>query len=152
MRRILITLLALVAIVTAVSAATEVTVGNFVYKGPYTFDNENCYNIEKLSDAGKTVTGQLVVPGYVMVNGTRYRVRNINGLSYANGAQFSSVKIEYGVQYITRETFRDCTKLTSVSLPSSIEEIGQMTFIGCSNLTRLYYAGEGTMDVQAYTF
>ena len=152
MRRILTVLFALMAIVITARAATEVTVGNFVYKGPYTFDNENCYNIEKLSDAGKTVTGQLVVPGYVVVSGTRYRVRNINGLSNSNGAQFSSVKIEYGVQRITRETFRDCTRLTTVSLPSSIEDIGQMTFSGCSNLKYLFYAGEGTMDVQEYTF
>ena len=152
MKKLLLFLVAAVTISAVASAASDVTVGNFVFNGPATFNNETCYNLKRLSDAGKTVTGQLVVPGYVMVSGTRYRVRSIDGLGKTNGGQYSSVKVEYGVENITRETFRDVTTLTSVSLPSSIKEIGQMTFSGCSNLTRLYYAGESLMDVQQYTF
>ena len=152
MKKVVFLLLVAISSFVAANAASDVTVGNFVFNGPITISGESCYNLKGLSAAGKTVTGQLVVPGYVVVSGTRYRVYRIDGLSKSKGGQYSSVKVEYGVQSITRETFRDMTTLTAVSLPGSIESIGQMTFSGCSNLTRLYYSGESTMSVQAYTF
>ncbi|MBR6490593.1 MAG: leucine-rich repeat domain-containing protein, partial [Muribaculaceae bacterium] len=94
----------------------------------------------------------LNIPGYVVYNGNRFRVKQINQDAFHNNTKITSVTFGYGVEYISSYVFDGCTNLKYVNLPSSVNEIGQFVFQNCTSLYVVAFAGEKAPKIYDYTF
>ena len=101
------------------------------------------------------VTGDIVIPEKITVDGVEYSVTSIGGWAFYSCSRLTSVNmpsatsIGKGAFYrcdaltsvkmpsvtsIGGSAFADCSRLTSVDMPS-VTSIGEQAFIGCSRLT-----------------
>jgi len=61
-------------------------------------------------------------------NGTKLKKCKDNG---------SKIQIDYGVEEISENAFKECVKLEEIILPESLKEIGNESFRGCSKLKKM---------------
>ncbi|MBP5560748.1 MAG: leucine-rich repeat protein [Muribaculaceae bacterium] len=86
----------------------------------------------------------ITVPGYVTLNGTKYRVR-VAGSAFINMDNVTTVRFEYGVHTLESMSLSYLTKLSKVYIPSSVKYIGN-SFLCASggsasgNTTTVYWA------------
>ena len=113
---------------------------------------ENYACLSCLSSTASTSLTTLNIPGYVVYNGNRYRVKQINQDAFHNNTKITSVTFGYGVEYISSYVFDGCTNLKYVNLPSSVNEIGQFVFQNCTSLYVVAFAGEKAPKIYDYTF
>lgn len=88
------------------------------------------------------VSGNLIIPDSVSVNGNTYAVTAISTLNSSDGAfsncmALSSVSIPLTVKTIGSWTFHNCSGLTSVTIGDSVISIGDCAFGNCTNLTSI---------------
>ncbi|MBP5771184.1 MAG: leucine-rich repeat protein [Bacteroidaceae bacterium] len=68
-----------------------------------------------------------------------------------SGCALTSINLPNSISYISRETFRDCTKLTYVSIPSTVSSIYTQAFENCTSLTSILIP-EGMKTIGQYVF
>ena len=97
------------------------------------------------------------VPSVVYCNGEAFKVTEICGCKYGNGAfkdckYLKTVSIPNTVYRIGSDAFNGCSWLRSVNLPSNVVQIEERAFYGCENLTSitlpqsLVYVGDNAFD------
>lgn len=91
-------------------------------------------NSDKTAEVTKSnVTGDIVIPEKITVDGVEYSVTSIGYEAFAECKALTSVKMP-SVTSIDNRAFRDCSNLTSVDMPS-VTIIGGAAFWACSSLT-----------------
>jgi len=80
------------------------------------------------------VSGKVVVPDQVTLDGTTYAVGGINDLAFLMCTEISHVVLPEGVKRIGDFAFYACTGLEEVDLPSTLASIGTGAFIDLPNL------------------
>lgn len=80
-----------------------------------------------------TVTGDIVIPEKITVDGVNYSVTSIGNEAFKDSKALTSVAMP-SVTSIGYCAFEDCEALTSVDMPS-VTSIGNQAFYGCSSLT-----------------
>lgn len=91
-------------------------------------------NSDKTAEVTKSnVTGDIVIPEKITVDGVEYSVTSIGYEAFAECKALTSVKMP-SVTSIDNRAFRDCSNLTSVDMPS-VTIIGGSAFWACSSLT-----------------
>ena len=134
---------------------SNVEIGNFKYSQlalASSSSEENIAYLKGLSSTASTSLTTLDIPGYVVYNGNRYRVTQINQQAFENNTKITTVNFGYGVENINGYVFNGCTSLKYVNLPSSVKEIGQFTFQNCTSLLVVAFAGEKAPKIYDYTF
>lgn len=113
-------------------------------------------NSDKTAEVTKSnVTGDIVIPEKITVDGVEYSVTSIGGWAFNSCSSLTSVNMPSAtsigkgaffrcdaltsvkmpsVTSIGGSAFVDCSRLTSVDMPS-VTSIGDQAFIGCSRLT-----------------
>lgn len=94
------------------------------------------YNLKSDKTAEVTnsnVTGDIVIPEKITVDGVEYSVTSIGYQAFKNCSDLTSVKMP-SVTSIGREAFSSCSNLTSVAIPS-VTSIGRSAFVSCKSLT-----------------
>jgi hypothetical protein len=119
-----------VSAATATTAATTTTDDGITYTAN-TDGTETAKVTAYSGDGGDAVA--IVIPETVTINGTNYKVTQINNGIFSGKTNITSVDIRY-IQKIGNYDFRGCTGLTSVDM-SSATEIGQNAFDSCTGLT-----------------
>ena len=85
----------------------------------------------KIVGGGVDITGfdmkaeEVVIPGYVVDNGTTYQVKGID--TFLNGVNYlaSKIEIEEGVESIESRAFIEFRKLKEITLPNTLKSIGK---------------------------
>ena len=90
-------------------------------------------NAKTASVIGSTVTGDIVIPGIITLDGVEYSVTSIGDQAFAVCKALTSVKMPL-VTSIGESAFSSCSNLTSVDMPL-VTSIGESAFSRCSNLT-----------------
>ncbi len=85
-----------------------------------------------LSSSTDTRT-QVVIPGYVVHNGTTYFVESVGNQAFRGNQYIESVRICYGVKAIAPHVFYNCPKLMYVYLPSSLTSLCDYCFASATN-------------------
>ena len=154
-----LSLLLLMALFAMTSSAytyyNNVEIGNFKYSYlalGSSSSEENYAFMSGLSSTASTSLTTLNIPGYVVYNGNRFRVKQINQSAFENNTKITSVTFGYGVENISSYVFDGCTNLKYVNLPSSVNEIGQFVFQNCTSLYVVAFAGEKAPKIYDYTF
>lgn len=90
-------------------------------------------NAKTASVAKSTVTGDIVIPEKITVDGVEYSVTSIGYQAFKNCSALTSVKMP-SVTSIGCEAFSSCSNLTSVAIPS-VTSIDRRAFVSCKSLT-----------------
>ena len=81
-------------------------------------------------------TGNVVLPSNVVFNSVNYYVTSINGYSFRNCSEMTSITIGNSVVTIGDWAFVGCSGLTGdLTIPNSVTNIGFAAFSGCSGFT-----------------
>lgn len=80
-------------------------------------------------------TGSVTIPETVTYNDETYSVVSINGSTFYNCTDLTSVVFPNTVSSIG--SFYGCSSLTSLTIPNSVTSISNGAFHGCSSLTSL---------------
>lgn len=81
---------------------------------------------------GITISGDIVIPEKITVNGVEYSVEGMYRYVFNNRKSITSVKMP-SVRYLPENTFEECSNLTSVDMPS-VTNIGIWAFKNCESL------------------
>ena len=81
---------------------------------------------------GITISGDIVIPEKITVNGVEYSVEGMYRYVFNNCKSITSVKMP-SVRYLPENTFEECSNLTSVDMPS-VTNIGIWAFKNCESL------------------
>ena len=82
----------------------------------------------------ESLSGELIIPGKVVVDGKEYSVTSIGRLAFEVCTSLTSIEIPSSVKSIGERAFGVCTSLTSIEIPSSVKSIGDGAFEGCKSL------------------
>lgn len=112
---------------------------SFAYEGKilkYTVIDENaktCMTKAKVDSEtpGNKVSGDLIIPSTVSVEGTEYTVVGIGEGSFDYNTRLTSVTIPNTVTEIGREAFSLCENLYKVNIGNSVINIGSNAFASC---------------------
>ena len=85
--------------------------------------------------SGNSCSGNLVIPGSFIYEGTTYTVTSIGEDAFGYCTGLTSVTIPNSVTSIGDYAFYQCTALTSVTIGDGVTTIGDEAFNRCSNLT-----------------
>lgn len=146
----------------------EVISASHNYNGIFCVD---CKKVENINEENRTImftrtiaaennidlTGDVVIPEKVIVNGIEYTVsgiydymfsgsktltsitlpntiRYIGVLAFNNCSALESINLNDGLLYIDKGAFQLCTKLTDIKIPDSVMYIGDFAFNHCSSI------------------
>lgn len=90
-------------------------------------------NAKTADVTGITISGDIVIPEKITVDGVEYSVKGMYRYVFSNCKSITSVKIP-SVRYLPEYTFEECSNLTSVDMPS-VTNIGRWAFKNCESLT-----------------
>ena len=93
---------------------------------------------KEASVARSSFNGELVIPDFVEVEGTVYKVTKIDPRSFINCINLTSVSIPETVTSIMAGAFQNCSGLTSVTVRGTVY-ISSSSFSGCSNLREFIF-------------
>ena len=102
-----------------------------------------------VSAANTTISGDIVIPQYVIVNKrvvTPYFIDDFH-----NCTLITSVDIPKGAVYIANSAFIGCSNLISVNIPDTVKTISNNAFKNCSSLIQIDLPDEIT-DIYSETF
>ncbi len=86
---------------------------------------------------GRECSGDMVIPGSFIYDGTTYTVTSIGNAAFWNNTDLTSVTIPNSVTSIDKQAFEGCSSLTSVTMGNDVATIGEWAFSGCSSLTSI---------------
>lgn len=111
--------------------------------------NYYLYTDTKTADVtSSTVTGDIVIPEKITVDGVEYSVEGMYRYVFKNCESITSVKMP-SVRYLPENTFEECSNLTSVDMPS-VTNIGRWAFKNCGSLTSVNMPS--VTDISSYAF
>lgn len=90
-------------------------------------------NAKTADVTGITISGDIVIPEKITVDGVEYSVKGMYRYVFSNCKSITSVKMP-SVRYLPEYTFEECSNLTSVDMPS-VTNIGRWAFKNCESLT-----------------
>ena len=96
-----------------------------------TFQGEEYYSVQN------EYTGDVVVPATFTLDGVVYSVIGVEGHSFRDCTELTSVTLPNSVKTIGAECFSKCSSLTSVKLPNSISDLEDYCFYECKALTSI---------------
>ena len=94
------------------------------------------------------VTGDIVIPEKITVDGVEYPVTMINYGAFKDCKALTSVKIP-SVTKIANDVFRGCSSLSSVDMPL-VTSIGDYAFYGCSSLASVDMPSVTSIGIYAF--
>ena len=97
------------------------------------------------------ITGNIVIPEKVEIEGKYYEVTRIGENAFSNCRELLSIGIPNSVLSIGNYAFEDCISLTSVTIPNSVFRLGECCFNGCYGLTSLTI-GNSVRDIGNSSF
>ena len=134
MKRIVLSIFALLVLLCGVAVAEETTI---VASG-------------ECGASGSNLTWTLDSEGMLTISGEG-RMKGYNsGFApwYSNRASIQTAVIEEGVTSIGNNAFADCSGLSSITIPEGVTSIGIWTFIGCNSLKKVYVTSlEGWLNI-----
>ena len=83
---------------------------------------------------GRECSGDVVIPGSFIYEGTTYTVTSIGDAAFYQRTDLTSVTIPNNVTSIGEQAFEGCSSLTSVTMGNGLTTIGDYAFYGCSSL------------------
>ena len=95
---------------------------------------------KKLAEVTKDVrsanlSGKIVIPATVKINGTEYKVVNIGEGAFENCDKITSIEIQgNNLQKLCHRCFANCTGLTSIRLNTFCQNLKSDAFVGCTKL------------------
>lgn len=98
----------------------------------------------------RKLSGHIVIPQSVIINGSEFLVKSIHSFSFSY-TNIESITIAEGIKSIGEHAFVHCEKLISVKLPNSIEEIGGSAFEHCKSLQSINIP-TGVTSIGGYAF
>ena len=111
--------------------------------------NYYLYTDTKTADVtSSTVTGDIVIPEKITVDGVEYSVEGMYRYVFKNCKSITSVKMP-SVRYLPENTFEGCSNLTSVDMPS-VTNIGSWAFKNCGSLTSVNMPS--VTDISSHAF
>lgn len=123
---------------------TVLLVGTALSAMPYNVEVDgiyyNCIAPNTLSvtykDTGyNSYSGDIVIPGNLIINGHNYIVTVIDSCAFKNCTGLTSVMFPNALTTISDEAFAGCTSLSMVDIPYYVTTIGAHAFEGCTSLT-----------------
>ena len=96
-------------------------------------------------------SGTVVIPEFVIYNGTTYNVTSIGSYAFRDCSSLTSITISNSVTSISGCAFSGCSSLVSITIPNSVSSIGSEAFSGCSGLTSITIPNSVT-SINVYTF
>lgn len=107
-------------------------------------------NAKTASVAKSTVTGDIVIPEKITVDGVEYSVTSIGYEAFAECKALTSVAMP-SVTSIDNRAFDDCSNLTSVDMPL-VTTIGGSAFWACSSLTSVDMPSVTSIGSNVFTY
>ena len=108
-------------------------------------------NRDKTAGVAKSnVTGDIVIPEKITVDGVEYSVTSIGWEAFKECDALTSVKMPL-VTSIDSYAFYGCSNLTSVDMPL-VTSIEIQTFLGCSNLTSVAMPSVTSIGQEAFEY
>lgn len=100
---------------------------------------------EEYNSVQNEYKGDVVVPATFTFDGVVYSVTGVEGHSFRDCTELTSVTLPNSVKTIGAECFSKCSSLTSVKLPNSISDLEDYCFSDCPSLASIYIpeSGEG---------
>ena len=132
MKTKLFTFLFAITIITSVSLADPVQIGNL----SYTLDSEAMTAIVQ-AGSGHTTSGHITIPSTITYNGKDYQVTSIKINGFLGNSDIQSVTIPGSITKIARGAFEGCSKLNSVILSNGIRIIDESAFNRCGSLNTI---------------
>lgn len=105
-------------------------------------------NAKTADVTGITISGDIVIPEKITVDGVEYSVEGMYRYVFSNCKSITSVKMP-SVRYLPEYTFDECSNLTSVDMPS-VTNIGSWAFKNCESLTSVNMPS--VTDISSYAF
>ena len=87
--------------------------------------------------AAKSISGDVEIPGTIMVEGKEYAVTSIGDYAFFWCPSLTQIAIPEGVASIGDYAFDGCSGLTQITIPESVASIGDYAFCWCSSLTEV---------------
>lgn len=132
-------------------AAAQTTIGDLTYRRTGPEERKEVF----VSAKDNTISGDIIVPSTVEIDGTTYTVTTLGGFNgcsklnsivipetvttiYAQAfyeSGITSIKLSENLAYIEMMTFYGCKNLQSITIPSSVAYINSRAFAGCKSLT-----------------
>lgn len=100
---------------------------------PTTLDGYEIYQIDDRAFQDCFNMTSVIIPDKVVI---------IETYAFYNCKNLKSVKIPYGVKYISSEAFAYCNSLTDIILPDSVIEIYTAAFADCNELTKFQFSSK----------
>ena len=91
----------------------------------------------RVEAGNEKVFRNIVIPKFVKINRTQYRVTSIGSEAFDGCENLTSITIPEGVTSIGVNAFRGCSSLTSITIPEGVTSIGGFAFEDCSSLTSI---------------
>ena len=88
-------------------------------------------------DGPGKVTGTVIVPDKITVDGESYKVTVISQEAFKGEEALTAVKIGDNIETIEDGAFENCSNLKTVTLGKNVKTIGESAFNGCSKLKEI---------------
>ena len=88
----------------------------------------------RVEAGNEKVFRNIVIPKFVKINRTQYRVTSIGSEAFDGCENLTSITIPEGVTSIGVNAFRGCSSLTSINIPNSVISIERDAFEFCKSL------------------
>ena len=92
---------------------------------------------EEYNSVQNEYKGDVVVPATFTFDGVVYSVTGVEGHSFRDCTELTSVTLPNSVQTIGAECFSKCSSLTSVKLPNSLLSLEEYCFSDCYSLASI---------------
>jgi hypothetical protein len=124
----------------------QVGLFNYYYSNPYES------GVYILSIIDRTVSGHVICPDSVVIDGQSYDVVYIYNQSFLNCNNLTSITLPNNITGIGSQAFYNCSSLTSITIPDGVTSIGYYySFYNCSSLTSITIP-DGVTNLGSWTF
>ena len=127
-----------------------------VYNGEYDVVQDgisylDCGAYCEIVYAAGSLTGDVVIPSSVNINGRDLPVRSVQKQAFQNAEYIKSVVLPDGLTTIGISAFRNCKSLQSITVPESVTSIGTGAFNNCGQLKSITIP-ENIKKIESHTF
>lgn len=91
-----------------------------------------------------TYEGDIIIPNYVVINGSTYQVSSIGENAFRSCSNLLSIALPSSVIWIKDNAFYECTNLKSITIPYGVTQLGDYVFYKCNMLSNVSLANSLT--------